>query len=168
MTGILPKVKEPARRESFRSRMIRWGFNFFPVYFFSGARITYIAHDFKEVEIKLPLSWRTRNYVGTLFGGSLYASVDPIYMIMLIKILGKEYIIWDKSATIQFKKPGRTALFARFRLREEELEEIRLLSGQNHSIDRVYQVELVDREGVVHTVIEKVIYIRKISPSASR
>jgi hypothetical protein len=148
--------------------MIRWGFNFFPVYFFSGARITYIAHDFKEVEIKLPLSWRTRNYVGTLFGGSLYASVDPIYMIMLIKILGKEYIIWDKSATIQFKKPGRTALFARFRLREEELEEIRLLSGQNHSIDRVYQVELVDREGVVHTVIEKVIYIRKISPSASR
>ncbi|MBI3593864.1 MAG: DUF4442 domain-containing protein [Nitrospirae bacterium] len=154
------------RRESFRSKITRWGFNCFPAYFFSGARITYIAHDFKEVQIKIPLTWRTRNYVGTLFGGSLYASVDPIYMIMLIKILGKEYIVWDKSAMIHFKKPGRSVLFARFLLQEDELQEIRRLSSQNHSIDRVYSVELVDKEGVVHASVEKVVYVRRISRSS--
>lgn len=104
--------------------------------------------------------------MGTLFGGSLYASVDPIYMIMLIKILGKEYIVWDKSAMIHFKKPGRSVLFARFLLQEDELQEIRRLSSQNHSIDRVYSVELVDKEGVVHASVEKVVYVRRISRSS--
>ncbi len=89
--------------ESLKTRLARWRFNFFPAYRGTGGRITYIAHDWREVRIKLPLSWRTRNYVGTTFGGSLYGAVDPIYMIMLIKVLGPDYVVWDKSATIQFK-----------------------------------------------------------------
>ena len=52
--------------ESWQTRLRRWGFNFFPAYRGTGARITYIAADWREVRIRLPLSWRTRNYVGTI------------------------------------------------------------------------------------------------------
>ena len=147
--------------ESRASRRLRWGFNFFPAFRGTGARITYIAGDYREVHVRLPLSWRTRNYVGTIFGGSLYGAVDPHYMIMLIKILGSGYVVWDKAATIRFKKPGRTTLFARFLISEEEIAEIRRLLETDPSIDRAYQVELKDSEGVVHAVVDKTIYIRK-------
>ena len=98
----------------------------------------------------LPLSWRTRNYVGTIFGGSLYGAADPMYMIMLIRNLGPAYTVWDKAATIRFLKPGRTTLYARFVLEEAEIAEIRRLLETAPSIDRVYVVELADAEGVIH------------------
>jgi hypothetical protein len=147
--------------ESKRSRWLRWRFNLFPAYRGTGARVTYIAGDFKEIRVKLPLSWRTRNYVGTIFGGSLYASVDPMYMIMLIQLLGREYIVWDKAASIRFRKPGRNTLFATFRLEDAELDEIRNRTANGEPIDRTYNVDLVDAEGVVHASVEKVIYIKR-------
>jgi acyl-coenzyme A thioesterase PaaI-like protein len=140
--------------------LYRWGFNLFPAYCATGARITFISHDFREVRIKLPLSWQTRNYVGTIFGGSMYAAVDPVYMLMLIKNLGPDYVVWDKSACIRFRKPGRATLFARFVLEEGELDAIRSALTHSHSADRTYQVELTDKEGVVHASVEKVVYIR--------
>ena len=76
--------------ESFKTRWQRRGFNFFPAYRRTGGRLTYLADDYHEIHVKLPLSWRTRNYVGTIFGGSMYGAIDPVYMIMLIKILGGE------------------------------------------------------------------------------
>ncbi|HJQ41292.1 MAG TPA: DUF4442 domain-containing protein [Thermoanaerobaculia bacterium] len=147
--------------ESGRSRWLRWRFNLFPAYRGTGARVTYIAGDFKEIRVKLALTWRTRNYVGTMFGGSLYASVDPMYMIMLIKVLGREYIVWDKAASIRFRKPGRNTLFATFRLEDAELDEIRNRTASGEPIDRTYNVDLVDAEGVVHASVEKVIYIKR-------
>jgi acyl-coenzyme A thioesterase PaaI-like protein len=142
---------------------MRWGFNLFPAYRGTGARITYVAADFREVRVRLPLSWRTRNYVGTIFGGSLYGAIDPIYMIMLIKILGPDYVVWDRSATIRFLRPGRGTLYARFVLTEVEIETIRRLAGENPSIDRVYKVDLADEKGAVHASFEKTVYIRKVS-----
>jgi len=141
--------------------MWRWGFNFFPAYRGTGGRVTYIAADWREVRVKLPLNWRTRNYVGTTFGGSLYGAVDPFYMIMLIKLLGPEYVVWDRAAAIRFRKPGRGTLFARFVITEDELASIRIALETQSKIDRVYQVELADAAGEVHASIEKTVYIRR-------
>ncbi len=147
--------------ESFKSRCWRWTFNFWPCYRGTGGRVTYIASDWREARIRLPLNWRTHNYVGTIFGGSLYASVDPFYMLMLIHNLGPDYVVWDKAATIRFRRPGRSTLTATFRLDEAELQEIRDLLRDLPKVDRTYTVELVDRDGTVHTTIEKVIHIGK-------
>lgn len=147
--------------ESLRTRLWRWGFNFFPAYRGTGGRVTYIAADWREVRIKLPLNWRTRNYVGTTFGGSLYGAVDPFYMITLIKLLGPDYIVWDKAAAIRFRKPGRDTLYARFLITEEELAAIRAALATQPSVDRSYQVELADAAGVVHARVEKTVYVRR-------
>lgn len=147
--------------ESFATRLERLKFNFFPAYRGSGARITYIADDFHEIRIKIPLNWRTRNYVGTIFGGSMFSATDPIYMVMLIKILGNEYVVWDKSTNIRFKRPGKETLFAEFKVTQDELDEIRSLLEANRSIDRIYNIELKNKDGKTHAIIEKTIYIGK-------
>jgi hypothetical protein len=147
--------------ESRATRWLRWRFNLFPAYRGTGGRIAYIAADFREVRVRLPLSWRTRNYVGTIFGGSLYGALDPIFMIMLIQLLGREYIVWDKWATIRFRKPGRATLYATFTIDEAELEAIRLATANGEPVDRVYHVDLADEQGVVHASVEKVIYVRR-------
>ncbi|HEX2834026.1 MAG TPA: DUF4442 domain-containing protein [Thermoanaerobaculia bacterium] len=148
--------------ESFDSRVMRWKFNLFPAYRGTGGRVQYIAADFREVRVALPLTFRTRNYVGTIFGGSMYAAVDPIYMIMLIRNLGRGFVVWDKAASIRFRKPGRTTLYATFRLDEAELDAIRTATANGEPVDRTYNVELVDRSGVPHATIEKIIYIKRI------
>lgn len=147
--------------ESFKSRRFRWGFNLFPAYRGTGGRVTYIADDFREVRVKLPLNWRTRNYVGTIYGGSIYGAIDPIYMLMLMHILGKEYVVWDKAASVRFKKPGKDTLYVQFRLEQDEIDEIRRLAETERSIDRIYDLEIKDKNGVVHAFIEKTIYISK-------
>jgi hypothetical protein len=147
--------------ESVKTTIARWGFNFFPAYRGTGARITYIAADWREMRIKLPLNWRTRNYVGTIYGGSMYGAVDPIYMVMLIKILGPGYIVWDKAASIRFKKPGTSTLYAKFVLAKEEVSAIQAAAAAGAPVERFYTVEFADAAGVVHAAIEKTLYIRK-------
>ncbi len=147
--------------ESLRTRAFRLAFNFWPCYRGTGARVTYIASDWREARIRLPLSLRTRNYVGSIFGGSLYAAVDPFYMLMLIHNLGPDYIVWDKAASIRFRRPGRSTLTATFRLDEAEVQEIRDLLQDLPKVDRTYTIELVDKEGLVHAVVEKVVHIAR-------
>jgi len=146
--------------ESLRTRLTRWGFNWFPAYRGTGARVEYIAGDWLEVRIRLPLNWRTRNVVGTIFGGSIYASIDPMFMIMLMRRLGRDYIVWDKAATVRFRRPGRETLRATFRLTEDELEAIRRDVADQGKIERTYTVELLDPAGVVCASCDKVISIR--------
>lgn len=147
--------------ESIKTALFRIGFNLFPAFRGTGGRVTYISHDFMEMHIKLPLNYRTRNYVGTIFGGSLYGAVDPAYMFMLLKVLGPEYIVWDKAANIQFIKPGRTTLYARFKLSKQEIHFIKEELKVKSKLDRIYQVELLDVMGEIHAAIEKTIHIRK-------
>lgn len=149
--------------ESLRIKILRWKFNCFPAYWGTGGHITYIADDWREVRIKLPLTWRTRNYVGTIYGGSMYGVVDPIYMVMLIRLLGPEYVVWDKEAVIHFKHPGHSPLFATFKIPKEEIQAIKTWLNRRDSLERQYPVELLDNEGVVHATVEKTIYIRRKS-----
>ncbi len=123
--------------------------------------MTYIAEDWHDVRVKLPLNWRTRNYVGTIYGGSIYAAIDPIYMLMLIKILGPGYVVWDKAAKIRFRKPARETLYVDFSLDRGEIAEIVKLADEARSVDRIYNVELKNGEGLVHAEIEKTVYIAK-------
>ena len=147
--------------ESIQTFLFRHTLNLWPCYRGTGGRVTFIAGDWRQANVRLKLGIRTRNYVGTIFGGSMYGAIDPIYMLMLIKILGPAYVVWDKAANIRFKKPGRGTLEAQFLVTEEEIATIRELSSQATSIDRVYPVEFKDRDGQVIASIDKTIYIRR-------
>jgi acyl-coenzyme A thioesterase PaaI-like protein len=151
--------------ESLHTRIRRHLFNLFPAYRGTGGRITYIAADWREIRVRIPLSLRTRNYVGTIFGGSMYGAVDPIYMVMLIQALGPGYVVWDKAASIRFRRPGRTTLHARFVITGEELDAIRAALVTERAVERVYHVDLTDAEGTVHASVEKTLHIRRKAPA---
>jgi acyl-coenzyme A thioesterase PaaI-like protein len=146
--------------ESSATRRARWAFNWFPAFRGTGARVEYIADDWLEVRVRLPLSWRTRNYVGTIFGGSLYGALDPFYMVMLIRVLGPDFIVWDKAASIRFLKPGRTTLRATFRLEASTVEAIRAVAMRQGKVERDFEVSLLDDAGTPHAMCTKTVYIR--------
>ncbi len=149
------------KQESLRSRLTRWRFNLFPCYWSTGAKITFISPDFHEVDIKLPLSWRTRNIVGVIFGGSMFGATDPILMTMFMKILGRDYIVWDKSGSIRYRKPGRSTLYAEFRIDPVDVETVTRELKIREKLDLTFKVDLKDAAGTVHAEVEKVIHFRK-------
>lgn len=151
----------PALRETLKSRLLRFGFNCFPCYVFTGGKIIHIAPDLREIRMRLPLNWRTRNYVGTIFGGSMFGASDPVLMLMLIHLLGKDFVVWDKAASIRFRKPGRSVLFARFSVSDQDLDNIRDGLRGSHKLDYRFRVDLVDVAGTVHAEIERVVNIRR-------
>lgn len=144
-----------------RSRKLRRLLGLYPPYLGAGVRVTHIADDFRRVEVEMPLRFYNRNYVGTHFGGSLYSMCDPFYMLMLINILGPEYIVWDKAATIRFRKPGKGVMKAAFELTEEKIAEIRAAAEVHPKVEPQFQVLVKDTEGTVVAEVDKLLYIKK-------
>ena len=139
--------------------LLRIGLNWFPAYRATGARIVEISSDLKRVVVRLPLHRGTRNGVGTLFGGSLYAATDPIFALLLAVHLGPDYIVWDKAAAIRYRKPGREALTAEFTISDADVAEVRADVAQNGACDRTFMAQFRDAQGIVHTEVDKTVYI---------
>jgi hypothetical protein len=118
-----------------------------------------VSPDLKRVVVRLPLQRNTKNGAGTLFGGSLYSATDPIYALLLALNLGPEFVVWDKSAAIRYRKPGREALTAEFVLGEDEVASIREAIERNGACDRTFTTRFCDPAGVVHTEVDKTVYI---------
>jgi acyl-coenzyme A thioesterase PaaI-like protein len=106
------------------SHTVRRWINFWPPFLGAGIRISHIASDMKSVDVRMKLHFWNANYVGTHFGGSLFAMTDAFYMLMLMANLGREYIVWDKAATIRYRKPGKGTVRAEFRLSDSQIEDV--------------------------------------------
>ncbi|MGA2358018.1 MAG: DUF4442 domain-containing protein [Terriglobales bacterium] len=141
--------------------------NLWPPFLGAGIRIRRLSPDWTEIDVEMKLRWWNRNYVGSHYGGSLYSMADPFFMVMLIENLGKDYIVWDKSASIRFKKPGRGTVSASFRLSEEQIREIRQALTSQQKIERVFAVEVKDESGSVIAEVEKLLHIRRKDQTAS-
>jgi len=144
-----------------KSRKLRRRIKLYPPYLGAGVRVTHVAEDFRRIEVEMPLRFYNRNYVGTHFGGSLYSMVDPFYMLMLINILGPDYIVWDKAANIRFKRPGKGVMKATFELTEEKIAEIRAAAETQPKVEPQFQVLVKDEEGNVVAEIDKLLYVKK-------
>ena len=140
-------------------QIFKYGFNWSPMYRRTVARIKYVSRDIKTVKIEIPLSYKNVNYAGSIFGGSLFSATDPIYMVQLIQILGDDYIVWDKSASINYKKPARSKAYAIFEFNEAEIDEIITTVQRDGRLNITKQLDLTDKNGEVFAKIEKVIYI---------
>ena len=135
--------------------------NFWPPFLGAGIRVTRLQPDWRVIEVEMELRFWNANFVGTHYGGSLYSMTDPFYMLMLIENLGRDYIVWDKSASIRFRKPGRGKMRASFRLDEEQIESIRRQLETQEKVEPVFQVEVRDESGEVVAEVQKLLHVRK-------
>jgi hypothetical protein len=149
-------------------RHMRWVLNLYPPFLGAGIRIRRLQSDWKAIDVEMRLRFWNSNYVGTHFGGSLYSMTDPFYMLMLIENLGRDYIVWDKSATIRFRKPGRGKMRTEFRLTDAQLDEIRFKLQAQEKIEPTFMVQVRDEFGDLVAEVEKVLHVRKKQPENSR
>ncbi|MEE4638693.1 MAG: DUF4442 domain-containing protein [Wenzhouxiangella sp.] len=135
--------------------------NVWPPYLAAGIRVRQLDNDFRYARVELRLGLLNRNYVKVHFGGSLFAMTDPFYMLMYIKNMGPDYVVWDKAASIDFLRPGRGTVTAEFRLDEGDFERARRQADRQRSVLLTHPVEIRDREGAVVARVERTIYIRR-------
>ena len=134
--------------------------NIWPPYLGAGIKVVKIAEDYREVVVELRQKWYNRNYVGSHFGGSLYAMVDPFYMLMLINILGNQYVVWDKYASIDFVAPGRGTVKARFALTDVQVEMIKQETAACDKYIAELPVDIINEQGEVVAKVTKHLYVR--------
>lgn len=147
------------KKESFESKVWRWLGNWFPAYRGSGAKVIYVSSDFEDVMIKLPFNWRTKNHMGMIWGGSLYAALDPIYAVMLYKLLGYRYRVIDSEAQIRFLRPSKETLFAHFHIPKADLQALKVQLSKNGKARMNLDISLRNSQGIVHATCYKQIYI---------
>src|SRR3954462_7042975 len=137
----------------------RW-INFWPPFLGAGIRVQHIAPDMKSVDVEMNLRWWNANYVGTHFGGSLFAMTDAFYMLMLMANLGRDYIVWDKAASIRYRRPGKGIVRAEFRLTDAQLDDIRGKLKALPKYEPTFTVEVKDEQGIVIAEVEKLLHVR--------
>jgi hypothetical protein len=145
---------------SFKQRMMLRLINVWPPMAGAGIRVRWGA-NMKSVDVEMKLRLWNRNYVNTHYGGSLYSMADPFYMLMLMNNLGRDYIVWDKAASIRFRKPGKGKVRAEFRLTDAQLDDIREQLETLPKYEPTFTVEVKDEVGDVVAEVQKVLYIRK-------
>src|ERR1700730_4082675 len=143
------------------SHSLRRWINLWPPFLGAGIRVKRIAPDMKAVDVEMKLRWWNANYVGTHFGGSLFAITDAFYMLMLMANLGRDYIVWDKAASIRYRKPGRGTVRAEFRLTDAQIDDIREKLKTLPKYEPVFSVEVKDQQGTVIAEVEKLLHVRK-------
>jgi len=149
-------------------KLFRFLLNVYPPYLGTGIVIKHVADDYTRISVQMKSRFYNRNYVGTHFGGSLYAMTDPFYMLMLIQILGPDYIVWDKSASIKFVKPGRGTVVADFHVTEALIEKIKNETAQGEVFLPEINVPIRDGENEVVAMVVKTLYIRRKEQIAKR
>ncbi len=135
--------------------------NVWPPYLAAGIRVREISDDFRVARVSLRLGLLNRNYVHVHFGGSLFAMTDPFYMLMYLKNLGSQYVVWDKSAAIDFVRPGRGTVTAEFRLSESDFAHARQQASRQRSVLIVHPVEIRDADDELVARVQRTIYVRR-------
>ena len=136
-------------------------FNLWPPFRAAGIRVAHIGPDFRLVKVELRARLLNRNFVGSHFGGSMFAMADPFYMIMMMRNLGRDYVVWDKAGAIRFLRPGYGTLTARFELTQAAVDEAvrRTADGSKH--EPTFAVEITDGRGIPVAAVEKTLHIRR-------
>ncbi len=134
--------------------------NVWPPFLGAGIRVKW-SRDHKSVDVEMKLRFWNRNYVGTHYGGSLYSMTDPFYMLMVMDNLGRDYIVWDKAASIRFRKPGKGRVTAQFRLSDAQLDDIRNKLTTQEKYEPTFSVEVKDEVGDVVAEVQKVLHVRR-------
>lgn len=141
--------------------------NLYPPYLGAGVRVTHVDPDWLEIRVAMKLRWRNRNAVGTHFGGSLYSMVDPHLMLLLMQRLGPRYVVWDKSAAIEFRKPGRGTVRSVIRVTEAEIDDIRRATVDGEPFYPQFELDVTDEEDEIVARVKKTLYVRLRDPRPS-
>ena len=135
--------------------------NLYPPYLGAGVKITHISEDWRELHVGMSLRWFNRNAVNTHFGGSLYSMIDPHLMLLLMQILGKEYLVWDKAANIEFIQASKKKVRTVIKVADKDLEAIVKMTGKGEKYFPEFIIDVIDEDNELVARVKKTIYVKK-------
>lgn len=141
------------------ARLLR-AVNVWPPFVGAGIRVTAVAEDLSHLRVQMGLYPWNRNWVGTQYGGSLYSMVDPFPMIMLMTRLGPSYVVWDKAASIQYRKPGRGTVTADIDLSESQVEAVRREVSEFGKAEPTFDIVILGPQGEVVAIVHRRLSVR--------
>ncbi len=141
--------------------------NLWPPFLFNSIRVLELDDDWREARVVLRLRRWNRNYVGTQFGGNLFAMTDPFWMLLVMHQLGNDYVVWDKAGTIDFIAPGREDVHAHFRLPDGAVDELRAAASSGDKVLRWFETPITTASGALVARVRKQLYVR-LKPSARK
>ncbi len=144
-----------------KARTLRAAMNLWPPFLFAGIHVTQMSSNWRHIRVELRMRPWNRNFVGTHFGGSLFAMTDPFRMLPMMKCLGPDYIVWDKAGEIEFVTPGRGVVHACFDLDDTVLDEIRAATASGAKLLRWFDADVLDAQGELVARTRKQLYIRR-------
>ena len=133
----------------------------YPPYLGAGIKLKKVNDEFTRFEVQMKMKWFNRNIFGTHFGGSRYAMCDPFYVFIIMNFLGKDYIVWDKSAKIDFKKPGKRTVKAVFEISKEELQRVKDETDAAGKKTFFFLATVTNEDNEAIATVEKEIYVRR-------
>ena len=151
---------------TFPAHVLRRVLNLWPPFLFTGIHVAALGDDFRSARVELRMRPWNRNYVGTHFGGSLFAMTDPFWMLLVMHCIGDDYIVWDKAATIDFETPGRGLVSAEFHLEDAVLDELRAAAAGGDKVLRWFETPVRDAAGDTVALVRKQLYVRRKRPKA--
>ncbi len=147
-----------------RPATLRRVFNLWPPFLMAGIHVTRLSPEWRHARVELRMRPWNRNYVGTHFGGSLFAMTDPFWMILAKERLGRDYIVWDQAAEIAFLKPGRGTVVAEFRLDDAVVDDLRARAAGGDKVLQWFATDVLDAAGDVVARVRKQLYVRRKRP----
>ncbi len=140
--------------------LLKYGFNLSPMYRRSTARITYVSPKLLKIQVIIKISYKNRNIMGSIFGGSLFSAIDPIPMTQLFYIIGNDYVVWDKSSEIFFKRPVKQNVYADFTFTKQEIDDIKKRVTNENEITIVKNIPITSKDGnTIFCEVNKTIYV---------
>lgn len=143
-----------------KASVFRFGLNVWPPFLFTGIHVAELTPDYRHARVELRMRFWNRNYVGTHFGGSLFAMTDPFWMLLVLHQLGRDHYVWDKAAEIEFVKPGRGTVWTRFDLDDATLAGLRQAASGGGKVLHWFENEILDAQGEVVARVRKQVYVR--------
>ncbi|HEX6613536.1 MAG TPA: DUF4442 domain-containing protein [Rhodanobacteraceae bacterium] len=143
-----------------RARTLRRLMNLWPPFLCNGIRVLHIADDWTQARVALRLRPWNRNYVGSQFGGNLFAMTDPFWMLLALQRLGGDYYVWDKAAEIEFIAPARGHVYAEFRLDDQTVAALRAEAASGGKVLRWFDTDIVTAGGERVAHVRKQLYVR--------
>ncbi|RDE19688.1 DUF4442 domain-containing protein [Motiliproteus coralliicola] len=135
--------------------------NFYPPYLGAGVKVNYISEDWSELHVSMAMRWYNRNAVGTHFGGSLYSMIDPHLMLLLMQQLGRDYLVWDKAAEIEYIKAVKGRVSSVIRVTEQQLAQIKSHTDGGDKHYPEFWLEILDEHGELVAKVKKILYVKR-------
>ena len=150
---------------------LKWAMRLYPPLFFQRIWVQKFHPGFTGVDVKINKSFFNKNYNDSIFGGTIFAGADPFYALLFDQVMqrrGFKVRVWLKSAQIQYLKPGKTNLYFKINITEQDIAEAEETLNTVGKFVKSFPIEMYNKEGELCVSLVNEVYVRNLHPGENR